>query len=40
MDVGPKQRLDRFSTVGDHILANPTFENAWAIPRHTDIGGS
>ena len=39
-DVALKQRINRFPSVGDHILASPTFEHAWATPRHTVIGGS
>ena len=39
-DVAPKQRYDRFSSVGDHIHATPTFDYAWAILRHTVNGGS
>ena len=39
-DVAPKQRYDRFPSVGDHIHATPTFEHAWATPGHTVIGGS
>ena len=39
-DVAPKQRCDRFQSVGDHIHATPTFEHAWATPGHTVIGGS
>ena len=39
-DVAPKQRCDRFPSVGDHIYATPTFEHAWATPEHTVIGGS
>ena len=40
MDVAPKQRYDRFPSVGDHIHATPTFKHAWATPGHTVIGGS
>ena len=39
-DVGPKQKPDRFSSIGDHIQVTPTFEDAWATPRHTVITGS
>ena len=39
-DVVPKQRPDRFSSVGDHIHTTPIFEHAWATPRHTVIGSS
>ena len=39
-DVAPTQRSDRFPSVGDHIHTTPTFEHAWATPRHTVIGGS
>ena len=39
-DVAPKQRPDRFPSLGDHIQVTPTFENTWATPRHTVIGGS
>ena len=39
-DVAPKQRYDRFPSVGDHIHATPTFEHAWATPKYTVIGGS
>ena len=39
-NVALKQRPDRFPSVGDHIRATPTFEHAWAIPRHSVIGGS
>ena len=37
-DVAPKQRYDRFLTVGDQIHATPTFKQAWATPGHN--GGS
>ena len=40
MDAARKQRYDRFPSVGDQIHATPTFEHAWATPRHTLIGGS
>ena len=33
-DVAPKQRYDKFPSVGDHIHAIPTFDHAWATPRH------
>ena len=41
-DVVPKQRYDRFSSVGDYIHAatSTTFEYAWATPGHTIIEGS
>ena len=39
-DVVPKQRYDRFPSVGDHIHAAATFVRAWANPGHTAIGGS
>ena len=39
-DVAPKQRPDRFASIGDHIQITPTFEHTWANPRHTVIGGS
>ena len=39
-DVAPKQRSDRFPSVGDHIHAIPTFEYAWGAPRYTVIEGS
>ena len=39
-DVAPKQRPDRFPSVGDHIHVTPSFEHALATPRHTVIGGS
>ena len=39
-DVVPKQRYDRFPSVGDHIHVTPTFEYAWATPGHAVIGGS
>ena len=39
-DVAPKQRYDRFPSVGDHIYTTPNFEHAWATPGHTVIGGS
>ena len=39
-DVAPKQRHDRFPFVGDHIHTTPTFEHAWATPRHNVMGGS
>ena len=39
-DVVPKQRYDRFPSAEDHIHATPTFEDAWASPGHTVIGGS
>ena len=39
-DVAPKQRSDRFPSVGDHIHVTPTFEYVWTTPGHTVIGGS
>ena len=39
-DVSPKQRPDRFPSIGDHIQVTPTFEYTWATPRHNVIGGS
>ena len=36
-DVAPKQRYDRFPSVGDHTNVTPTFEHAWAAPGHTVI---
>ena len=39
-DVAPKQRPDRFPSIGDHIQVTPTFEHTWATPSHTVIGGS
>ena len=39
-DVAPKQRPDRFPSIGDHIHVTTTFEHTWATPRHTVIGGS
>ena len=38
-DVIPKQRYDRFPSVGDHIHVLPTFKSAWATPGHTVTGG-
>ena len=38
-DVAPKQTPDRFSSIGDHIHATPTFKHTWATPKHTVIGG-
>ena len=35
-----KQRYDRLPSVGDHIHATPTFEDAWVTPGHTVIGVS
>ena len=40
MVVVPKQRYDRFPSVGDHIHVTSTFEHAWATTGHTVIGGS
>ena len=39
-DVDPKQRYDRFLSVGDHIRAILTFEHVRGTPRHTLIEGS
>ena len=39
-DVVPKQRCDRFPSVGDHIHATATFQYAWEIPGHAIIEGS
>ena len=39
-DLAPKQRYDRFPSVGDHIEATTTFEYAWVTPKQTVIGGS
>ena len=39
-DVVPKQRPNRFPSIGDHIQVTPTFEHTWATPRHTVVGGS
>ena len=39
-DVAPKQRLDRFPSIGNHIQVTPTFKYTWATPRYTVIGGS
>ena len=33
-DVVSKQIYDRFSSVGDHIQAAPTFNHAWETPDH------
>ena len=32
-DVAPKERSDRFPSIGDHIQVTPTFEHIWATPR-------
>ena len=40
MDVVPKQRYDKFRSVGDQIHATTTFEHVCATPGHTDIGRS
>ena len=40
MDVAPRQRYDRFPSVGDQIHATPSFEQAWATPGHILIGFS
>ena len=37
-DVAPEQRPDRFPSVGDYIQTTPTFQHAWATPRHNVIG--
>ena len=39
-DLAPKQRPDRFPSIGDHIHVTPTFEHTWETTRHTVIGGS
>ena len=39
-DVAPTQRPNRFSSIGEQNHITPTFEHAWATPRHTVIGGS
>ena len=39
-DLAPKQRPDRFPSIGDHIHVTPTFEHTWATPRHTVTRGS
>ena len=39
-DVAPRQRYDRFPSVGDQIHATPSFEQAWATPGHILIGFS
>ena len=39
-NVVPKQRYDRFPSVGDHINATNTFEHAWPTQGQTAIGGS
>ena len=39
-DVAPKQRYDKFPSVGEHFHATSTIEYAWATPKHTVIGGS
>ena len=39
-DVAPKQKPDRFPSIGDHIQVTLTFEHTWATPRHTVKGGS
>ena len=39
-DVVPKQRYERFPSVGDHIHAATTLKYAWATPAHTIIEGS
>ena len=38
--VAPKQKPDRFPSIGDHIQFTPTFEHTWATPRHTVLEGS
>ena len=35
-----KDRLPSMDVVGNHVHATPTFEHAWATPRHIVIGGS
>ena len=39
-DVVPKQKPDRFLSIGDHIHVTPTLEHAWKAPKHTVVGGS
>ena len=39
-DVAPKQRPDRFPSIGDHIQVTPAFEHSWATSKHTVIAGS
>ena len=39
-DVPPKQRYDKFPSARDQIHATPSFEYAWATPRHTAIRDS
>ena len=39
-DVAPKERPDRFPSIGDYIHVTPTFEHTWVTPRHTVKGGS
>ena len=39
VSVVPKQRYDRFPSVGHHIHAATIFEYAWATSWHTIIGG-
>ena len=36
----PKQGPVRFPSIGNLIYIIPAFENNWATPRHTAIGGS
>ena len=38
--AAPKQRYDRFPSVGDQIHVTPTFEHAWTNPWHPVIGVS
>ena len=38
--VVPKQKPDRFPSIGDHIHVTPTLEHAWKAPRYTAVGGS
>ena len=33
-DVSPKQRYNRFPSVGGHIYATTNLEDAWATPGH------
>ena len=38
--VVPKQKPDRFPSIGDHIRITPTLEHAWKAERHTVVGVS
>ena len=38
--MSPKQRYDRFPSIGDQIRTGLNFEYAWTTPRHTVIEGS